>query len=98
MLLKLSMPISEELLIILPVLPFTVDVLFLYQQYVMCNVLICKNSVESNIFRLFMRHFMLNLLMASDLMTLKFDYQFESTRSTNTTNQVTSNHILSTIN
>lgn len=27
--------------------------------------------------------------MASDLMTLKFDYQFESTRSTNTTNQVT---------
>lgn len=33
---------------------------------------------------------MLNLLMASDLMTLKFlDYQFESTRSTNTTNQVT---------
>ena len=83
------MPISEELLIILPVLPFTVDVLFLYQQYVMCNVLICKNSGESNIFRLFMRHFMLNLLMASDLMTLKFDYQFESTRSTNTTNQVT---------
>ena len=56
----------------------------------MCNVLTTyKNSGENNIFRLFMRHFMLNLLMASDLMTLKFDYQFESTRSTNTTNQVT---------